>query len=125
MFRRARERQGPLLVSAQTLLASALLLIEQGWTQGADARDSSGTPTEPWSNQARSWSLLGALVAAVEQTAARDGETLAVHDLAQACVSLATTVDATSLTHWNDHPARTKTDITTAVADALHDVDSS
>lgn len=111
-------------MTAQTLLASAALLIEHGWSQGADARDSAGVPTEPWNDDARSWSLLGALVAVLERASATVGEALALQVLTRACVFLATTVDATSLAEWNDDPARTKTDISTAIAHAIHAADA-
>ena len=37
-------------------------LVAQGWSQGADARDSDQQPVHPWSSEARSWSVLGAIV---------------------------------------------------------------
>lgn len=57
-----------------TLLLQARKLIGQGWTQHADARDCEEQAVEPWSPHAVAWSLLGALVAALEaETAENEG----------------------------------------------------
>ena len=58
------------------LLASARALITRGWTQHADARDRHGNPAPAWSDQAASWSLLGALIASLEKAAVARGEPL-------------------------------------------------
>jgi hypothetical protein len=97
------------------LLAHARRLIATGWTQHADARASDDTAVHPWDNRAIRWSLLGALVAAVEYTAANRGEPAALRDLAGTCILLAETVDADSLQHWNDTPDRTIGDVLTAL----------
>src|ERR1700688_223313 len=52
---------------AVQLLRSARDLVRRGWTQQAEGRDAQGTAGEPWQPTATSWSLLGALVAALEE----------------------------------------------------------
>ena len=51
---------------AVQLLRSARDLVRRGWTQHAEGRDAHGAAVEPWHPTATSWSLLGALVAALE-----------------------------------------------------------
>jgi hypothetical protein len=97
-----------------TLLFQARKLIGQGWTQHADARDSREQPVEPWSPEAVAWSLLGALVAALEAEAA-ENEPLAVGQLAAACVALAAVIDHDLLEAWNDDPTRTQEDVLDAL----------
>jgi hypothetical protein len=111
-------------MSAQALLTGAALLVDQGWSQHADARDANGSPIEPWNADARSWSLLGALVTGLEQVAASEGEPVAVQQLAQACMLLASTLDVDSLERWNDDAARTKADVSAALAHAVHSAET-
>jgi hypothetical protein len=100
------------------LLDYARRLIATGWTQHADARDTNNTAVHPWDKHAVSWSLIGALVAAVEHTATNRGEPAALRDLARTCILLAETVDADSLEHWNDNPDRTSHDVLNALDQA-------
>jgi hypothetical protein len=93
-----------------TLLPHARKLIGQGWTQHADARDTDGQPIQPWSPHAVAWSLLGALVAALEAGTA-ENEPLAFARLANACVALAAVIDRDSLDAWNDDATRTPADV--------------
>lgn len=97
-----------------TLLLQARKLIGQGWTQHADARDCEEQAVEPWSPHAVAWSLLGALVAALEAETA-ENEAFAVGQLAAACVALAAVIDHDLLEAWNDHPSRTKEDVLDAL----------
>jgi hypothetical protein len=97
------------------LLDRARRLIARGWTQHADARAADHSPVHPWDDRAASWSLLGALVAAVEHTAATRGEQTAMSELAHTCILLADTVDTDSLEHWNDSPERTRNDVLAAL----------
>ena len=99
----------------RALLNHARRLIERGWTQHADARAADDSPVHPWDDRASSWSLLGALVAAVEETAAAQGEQAAISELAHSCVLLADTIDADSLEQWNDSPERTSSDVCAAL----------
>jgi hypothetical protein len=105
-------------MARSALLLSARRLVAQGWTQQADARAADGTAVHPWDAAAASWSLLGALVAAVEEAASVRGEQCALSDLALACVSLADSLDADSLEFWNDAAGRTQEDVLAAIDDA-------
>lgn len=79
--------------------------IATGWTQGAEARTADGHIADPWSGTATSWSLLGALVAALEESSA--DEQTRLHALAQALDALARFVDDDSLAAWNDRSTQT------------------
>ena len=79
-----------------------------------NARDADGQPTQPWSSEAVAWSLLGALVAALEAETDEVGH-IAVEQLGRACTALASVIEIDSLDSWNDDFARTVED----VADAL------
>jgi hypothetical protein len=83
-------------------------LIARGWTQHADARDDDGVPTEPWAAAANAWSLLGAIVAVLEQHEQREQCELSLHHLTAALDELARLIDDDSLAAWNDHPDRTQ-----------------
>jgi hypothetical protein len=87
------------------ILARARELVAFGWCQGADARDASGAPVEPWSESAVSWSLLGALVAAVDLPAQPDDVVLG--PLRRALSALAEVIDEPLLAVWNDDAGRT------------------
>ncbi len=95
---------------AVQLLRSACDFVQRGWTQHAEGRDAHEAAVEPWHPTATSWSLLGALVAALEvQT---DGGTeLPLVQLADALDALALFVDSDSLADWNDDPRRTQGDV--------------
>ena len=96
------------------LLADARALVESGWSQEADARDSDGEPVEPWEARAASWSLLGAIVAVLEREAARDRD-VPLNELAAALTALAHRVDSDSLSAWNDAPERSAHDVANAL----------
>ena len=81
-------------------------LVRRGWSQHADARSAEGVPVQPWQKSAVAWSLLGALVATLEQWSDR-GRDLPVDHLAAALNELAKLIDDDSLTDWNDEPVRT------------------
>ena len=101
------------------LLRSARDLVRRGWTQQAEGRDAQGTAVEPWQPTATSWSLLGALVAALEEQT--DGrKELPLVQLADALDALALFVDSDSLADWNDDPRRTQGDVI-AVLDTAAD----
>jgi hypothetical protein len=93
--------------SGRALLLHARTMIECGWTQLADARGADGEAIEPWSSRAAAWSLLGALVAALEAEA-MENEPLALDQLGAACAALAAVIDHDSLESWNDDPTRTR-----------------
>jgi hypothetical protein len=102
---------------AVDLLRRAHELICTGWTQGADARAADGTPLDPWSEKAIAWSLLGALVASLEEGETQD-QALPLTELALALDALAGFVDDDSLARWNDTPERTLAQVESALAAA-------
>jgi anti-sigma regulatory factor (Ser/Thr protein kinase) len=111
--RRPRTEPDPEPADEQTLaaavLARATRRIREGWCQHTEARDMAGTPVEPWSEQAAAWSLLGALVSALDGPVATPDVPLPA--LADAMSALATLVDDDSLSGWNDAPGRTQQDV--------------
>lgn len=92
------------------LLQRACDLVRSGWSQHADARSAEDVEVQPWHEAAAAWSLLGALVAALEQRADH-GRDLPLDDLAAALNELAELIDDDSLTNWNDEPTRTHDDV--------------
>ena len=90
-------------------------LVAQGWSQGADARDSDQSPVHPWSAEARSWSVLGAIICGDETRKGR----VPIDRLARAAVVLAGALDTPSLTKWNDQPGRTQAEAVAAFNAAL------
>src|SRR5581483_2828233 len=48
-------------------------LVATGWTQAAGARAADGREVDPWTDDAVAWSLLGAIVAALEEQARQAG----------------------------------------------------
>jgi hypothetical protein len=100
----------------------ARCLIERGWTQHADARAADEGIVHPCDGRAVSWSLLGALVAAVEHVAASEGEHAAICQLARTCTLLADIVDTDSLEQWNDSRERTRDDVVAALDQATMDI---
>jgi hypothetical protein len=96
--------------SSVELLRRACDLVRSGWSQHADARSAEGVEVQPWQDAAAAWSLLGALVAALEERADH-GRDLPLDHLAAALNELAERIDDDSLTNWNDEPARTHDDV--------------
>ena len=92
------------------LLQETRKLVARGWCQGSDARDSQGASVQPWDGQAASWSLLGALVAAVEHEAEVSGE-MPLEELAAVLSPFADLVDVDSLAAWNDDPGRSQAEV--------------
>src|SRR5437764_5359573 len=92
------------------LLQRAGDLVRSGWSQHADARTVEGVEVQPWQDAAVSWSLVGALVAVLEEEADH-GRDLPLDDLAAALNELAGLIDADSLTNWNDEPSRTQAEV--------------
>jgi hypothetical protein len=112
------------MADAVDLLRRTHRLVGSGWTQGADARAADGTPIDPWSDEAIAWSLLGALVAALEQEEAQD-QGLPLTELALALDALAGFVDDDSLARWNDTPERTLAQVESALAAAATEAERS
>jgi hypothetical protein len=96
---------------AEELLRDAQTLIERGWSQHAEARDRDQAEVEPWDSAACSWSLLGALVAVMDDYPQ-------LEDLAEALGDLADVVDDDSLAAWNDDPARSQKEVAGVLAAA-------
>lgn len=103
---------------ARPFLNAARDLIASSWTQHTEACTEHGDTTDPWSDDAVSWSLLGALVAVYERLQRTDGQDNALAALARACVELAETVDSDSLAAWNDVTERTHADVLDALEEA-------
>jgi hypothetical protein len=99
------------------LLQRACDLVRGGWSQHADARSAAGVEVQPWHETAAAWSLLGSLVAALEEQADH-GRDLPLDELAAALNELAALIDDDSLTKWNDEPSRTHEDVINALEGA-------
>ena len=104
------------------LLQEARKLVADSWARGAEARDPAGNVVDPWEEDAVSWSLLGAIVAALEREASRNGE-LPLHELAAALYALARVIDADSLVEWNDRPQQTQGNVVATLDRAAADYD--
>jgi hypothetical protein len=92
------------------LLRAARRLVADSWCRGADARDKAGSEVPPWDDRAASWSVLGAIVAALEEDAALSGE-VPLEELAAALYALAGLVETDSLVEWNDDPRQTQANV--------------
>ncbi len=92
----------------EQFLARARDLVERGWCQVGLARDSNGRQVEPWRSCARSWSPLGALLAALY--AGSDGS-LDSFRIAYTCLALAT---GGRLEAWNAERWRTQQHVLSA-----------
>jgi hypothetical protein len=92
------------------LLRDARKLVARSWCRGADARDANGFEVEPWDEAAASWSLLGAMVAALEREAERGGE-LPLSEIGSALYALADLIETDSLVDWNDDPRQTQDNV--------------
>lgn len=103
-------------VAREILLQTRERLLA-GWCQGADARDRSGDAVDPWSDEARSWSLLGALVAVTDPLAPLGNTRLG--PLRRALAALAEFVVEPSLADWNDAEDRTQSNLIEVLDEAL------
>jgi hypothetical protein len=102
------------------LLRDARRLVADSWCRGADARDAGGSEVPPWDETAASWSVLGAMVAALEEEATLSGE-VPLGELGAALYALAELVETDSLVEWNDDPLQTQANVV-AVLDRAADV---
>jgi hypothetical protein len=103
-FSGAYGKRGKSVKLAREVLKNGRELVAQGWSQGAEARDSDQNAVHPWSSEARSWSVLGAIVCGDETRRGR----VPIDQLATAAILLAHAVDTASLSKWNDQPGRTQ-----------------
>jgi hypothetical protein len=92
----------------ELLLARARDLVATGWCQAGLAQDRNGRQVEPWRSCARSWSPLGALLAALY--AGSDGS-LDSFRIAYTCLALAT---GGRLEAWNAERWRTQQHVLSA-----------
>jgi hypothetical protein len=105
-------------LTPKAILTCGRDLIRQGWCQDDDARDGNGERVEPWSMQARSWSVLGALVATEGVGRGAVGR-IPVDELGRAIVALGEAANTHSLEAWNDDPRCTHGAVVAAFDDAL------
>jgi hypothetical protein len=89
------------------LLRETRRRVARSWCRGADARNADGLEVDPWDDDAASWSLLGAMVAALEEEADIWGE-MPLDDLAAAMYALSGLIETESLADWNDDPRQTQ-----------------
>ena len=106
------------------MVSGAHRLVASGWCQGALARDETGVEVPSWSEEARSWSLLGALLASWHRQDSRDGEDVVAHladahALGHATEVIGTVVGTASLPGWNDEPGRSRAEVVDALERAL------
>ncbi len=111
-------------VTAAAMISEARRLVKRGWCQGAHARDDAGTEVPSWSEEARSWSLLGALLASWHlQDSLDDADVVAhladAHALGEATEVLGELVGTAALDRWNDSATRTRKDVVAAMDGAL------
>jgi hypothetical protein len=105
-------------MTPKAILTCGRDLIQQGWCQGDDARDGNDARVEPWSMEARSWSVLGALVATEGVGRGAIGR-IPVDELGRAIVALGEAANTHSLEAWNDDPRCTQTAAVAAFDGAL------
>jgi hypothetical protein len=99
------------------LLQDARRRVAESWCRGADARNAEGLEVDPWDADATSWSLLGAMVAVLEEEARLWGE-IPLDDLAAAMYALSGLIATESLAEWNDDPQRTQEAVLAVLDDA-------
>jgi hypothetical protein len=110
--------------TAAAMLMEARGLLLRGWCHGAQARDERGHIVPALSEDASSWSLLGALLAASrdhdleldEDFDARSAEALALGD---AIAALGEATGTASLDEWSDARGRRLADVLAAIDHAL------
>ena len=95
------------------LLREAGALVGFGWCQGATARSVYGAPVDPCADEAVSWSLLGAL-----QAASFGREPASLNDIRAAVEAIGELLIDPSLSHWNDAPSRTKSEVRSLLSKA-------
>jgi hypothetical protein len=111
-------------LTAAAMMSEARRLVESGWCQGAHARDGAGLEVPSWSEEARSWSLLGALLTSWHHRDSQEDADVAAHlvdahALGEATEVLGEVVGTAALDRWNDAATRTKTDVVAAMDGAL------
>ena len=105
-------------MTPRAILMCGRNLVHQGWCQDDDAHDANGDRVEPWSMEARSWSLLGALVATEGVGRGAVGR-IPVDELGRAIVVLGEAANTHSLEAWNNDPGRTQASVVAVFDRAL------
>ena len=111
-------------VTAAAMVSEARRLVKRGWCQGAHARDGAGLEVPSWSEEARSWSLLGALLSSWHHQDSQDAADISAHlvdahALGEATEVLGEVVGTAALDRWNDSATRTQNDVVAAMDGAL------
>ena len=110
--------------TAAAMLMEARGLLLRGWSKGAQAREDTGHVVNAWSDDAASWSLVGALLASWHRHDDRLDADFVAHSaeargLAEATDVLSRATGTLALDPWNDAPERTRSDVIAAVDRAL------
>jgi hypothetical protein len=106
------------------MVDEARRLVAGGWCQGASARDDAGLEVPSWSDEARSWSLLGALLSSWHSHDSQGNGEVGAHladaeALGRATEVLGDVLGTASLKGWNDEPDRTHGEVVGAFEQAL------
>jgi hypothetical protein len=117
-------------LTAAAMMREARRLVKSGWCQGAHARDRAGLEVPSWSEEARSWSLLGALLSSWHRQDSQDdadvvSQLAEAHALGEATEVLGELVGTAALDRWNDSAKRTKKDVVAAMDGALRALNGS
>ncbi len=108
---------------AAAMLQEARGLLLKGWSRGAQARDSQGQAVLPWSDDASSWSLLGALLATWQVHDMEDADFVAhrsdARALGDATQALGEATGTAALDQWNDAERRNLGEVVAAIDSAL------
>ena len=108
---------------AAAMLSEARGLLLRGWSRGAQARDAQGQVVLPWSEEASSWSLLGALLATWQVHDMEDADFVAhradAQALGDATQALGEATGTAALDQWNDDEGRNVGEVVAAVDSAL------
>jgi hypothetical protein len=97
---------------AANALRAVRARLDQGWSQGVDARDAAGVAVPLGDENARSWSVLGAFALAAANGTPTDR-------IAPALRALADVTQADSLVDWNDYPHRKQQEVLDAFDSAI------
>ena len=110
--------------TAAAMLTEARGLLLRGWSKCAQARDVRGHVVNAWSDEAASWSLVGALLASWHRHDDRLDADFVAHSveaqaLADATDVLSRATGTLAIDPWNDAPERNRSDVIDAVDRAL------
>jgi len=107
--------------TAAAILSEARGLLLRGWCRRAQARDRTGNVVPAWSDDAHSWSLLGALLASWHRGNGESidedvfGFSAGARALGDATEALGDVTGTAALEHWNDDPRRSVGDVIAAI----------